>query len=388
VSSHPYSNVAITAVHNTRVARVLEGYTSRSLSCEAALAVLAKAGLDRNAIDGVAGPLATELTYYLGLGPVWTTPAVGINLLRQVTNAIAVGNAHTVLVVDASAGLYTDRDGTAPWTRPSNEFVVSAGMFTTAEFALLARRHMEVFGTTPEHLATVAAIIRNNGHINPQATYFGRGPFTAEDVLASRMIAEPFHLLDCCMTSEGGCAMVMTTADRAKDMPGPPVYVLGVGDDYMGPYYQHPPSWDLRSTVDPDGIPNGFLGRRAARAAFSMAGLSPTDVDVCEFYDNFSFDVIRQYEAFEFCGDGEGGDFVMEGNVSPGGRYPVATDGGLMSFNHSGSPQQLQRVVRSVQQLRGACETNQVPGAEVAMCSANGPASLAHNVALLGTARP
>src|SRR5207245_1125326 len=108
---------------------------------------------------------------------------------------------------------------TAPWTRPNHEFVVPFGMFTAAEFALIARRHMHRYGTTPEQLATVAATIRNNGHVNPEAIYFGRGPFTADDILASRMVADPFHLLDCAMTSEGGCALVMARADRARGAP-------------------------------------------------------------------------------------------------------------------------------------------------------------------------
>ena len=389
MAGHPYSNVAIAAVHNTKQARLLEGYTSLSLGCEAALAVLDEAGLDRSDIDGVAGPASHEMAYLLGLGPVWTTALPGgIPLLGSVVNAVATGNAHTVLVVNAAAGVYTDREAVAPWTRSSDEFVVASGLFTTSQFALVARRHMEMFGTTPEQLATVAAAIRNNGHVNPQAVYYGRGPFTPDDILASRMIADPYHLLDCCTTSEGGCAMIVTTADRARDLRRDPVYVLGIGSDRMGPSYHLPPSFDLRSTVHEDGIPNGYVGRKAARDAFSMAGLSPTDVDVCEFYDNFSFEIIRAFEAFEFCKDGEGGDFVMDGTLEPGGRYPTATDGGLMSFNHSGQPQALQRVVRGVEQVQGICVSNQIPDTEVAMCSNSGPGAMGATVVLLGKERP
>jgi acetyl-CoA acetyltransferase len=388
MAQHPYSNVAIAAVHNTRQARVLEGYTTESLACEAALAVLTEAGLTRASIDGVAGHHAADLAYLLGIGPTWAIDGSGINLVAHVANAIASGVIETVLIVAASAGVYTERAATAPWTRPANEFVIASGLFTAAEFALIARRHMILYGTKPEQLATVAATIRNNGYINPEATYFGRGPYSPDDILASRMIADPLHLLDCCTTSEGGCAMIMTTADRAKDLPMAPVYLLGAGDDRMGPPYRHPPSWDLRSTVDPDAVILGYLGRRAARTSFSMVGLTPGDVDVCEFYDNFSFDIIRLYEAFGFCGDGEGGDFVMDGNIAPGGRFPVATDGGLMSFNHSGTAQSLQRVVRCVQQLQGTCVTNQVPDAAVAMCSNSGAAALTVQVALLGNHRP
>src|SRR5205814_9937067 len=115
-------------------------------------------------------------------------------------------------------------------------------MFTAAEFALIARRHMHLHGTTPEQLATVSATIRNNGHVNPEAVYYGRGPFTSDDVLASRMVADPFHLLDCAMTSEGGCALVLTTPDRARDVATDPVFILGAGSDSFGPSYQIAPA--------------------------------------------------------------------------------------------------------------------------------------------------
>ena len=267
MSAHPFSNVAIAAAFNTQVARRLPEYTSSSLACEAALSVLDEAGIDRRDVDGIAGQSSVELAYLLGIGPVWEVGGVGVDVVGKVATAVAAGIADTVLVVDALAGVYTDRTATAPWTRPANEFVVSTGLFTAAEFALVARRHMEMFGTKPEHLATVAATIRNNGHVNPRAVYYNQGPFTPADILASRMVADPFHLLDCSMTAEGGCALVVTTADRAKDLRLPPAYILGFGVDRFGPSYQHPPSWDLRSAVV-DGIPNGYVGRRAARRAF------------------------------------------------------------------------------------------------------------------------
>ena len=147
---------------------------------------------------------------------------------------------------------YTEREATAPWTRPANEFVVGFGMFTAAEFALIARRHMHVYGTTPESLATVAATIRNNGHVNPEAVYYGRGPFTPEDILASRMVADPFHLLDCAMTSEGGCG---AGADPRRPGRGSGrsrrSTCSAASTDYFGPAYQHPPSFDLGG----DGAP-------------------------------------------------------------------------------------------------------------------------------------
>ena len=230
--------------------------------------------------------------------------------MLEVAAAIATGLASTVLIAAGSAGVYTDRASTAPWTRPAHEFVAPFGMFTAAEFALIARRHMHRYGTPPEALATVAATIRNNGHVNPEACYLGRGPFTVQDILDSRMVADPFHLLDCSMTAEGGCALVLARRDIGR---GP----------RRGPRLrarrEHRP---LRAVVpEPAGVgprwqPATRPRRRHGRAPGDRdvvrrcAGLGPDDVDVCELYDPFSFEIIRQFEAFGFCAEGEGGDFV------------------------------------------------------------------------------
>jgi acetyl-CoA acetyltransferase len=313
---------------------------------------------------------------------------MGIPAVLEVAAAVATGLASTVLISAGSAGVYTDRASTAPWTRPSHEFVAPFGMFTAAEFALIARRHMHRFGTPPEALATVAATIRNNGHVNPEACYFGRGPFTVQDILDSRVVADPFHLLDCSMTAEGGCALVLARGDIARNLAEDPIWVLGGNTDHFGPSYQNPPAWDLGGNRRPDLV-DGTVGRRAIETAWSMSGLGPDDVDVCELYDPFSFEIIRQFEAFGFCGEGEGGDFVTSGTIEPGGQYPVTTDGGVMSYSHAGaSAQMLQRVIRSVEQLRGECTSNQVEGAEVAMCSNGGSGALFTDVMLLGVERP
>lgn len=388
--SHPYRNVAIAGVFNTRQARRLEGHSSLSIAIDAALGVLERTGIERFEIDGVVGENAYDLVYALGIGPAWTPmggAAGGIISILDAANAIAAGHCECVLVSAGGAGILQGGESTAPWTRPAHEFVIGCGMFTAMEFALIARRHMAVYGTQPEHLAHVAATIRNQGSVNPQATYAGKGPYTVADVLGSRMIADPFHLLDCAVNAEGGAALLLVSADRAADLPLPPVYILGGGIDHMGPSYRHPPSWDLRNAGDGD-IPNGFVGRRAARRAFAMAGLRPGDVDVCEFYDPFSFEIIRQFEAFEFCGEGEGGDFVMDA-MGAGGSMPTTTDGGLLSFGHAGGTTQLlQRVIRGVEQLQGACLSGQVDGAEIALCSNGGAGALFTDVILLGKERP
>lgn len=387
--SHPFHDVAIVGVHNTRQARVLEGYDSRTITLEAALGAISDSGLAIRDVDGVVGPAGSDLIYQGRLGPVWRSmSSLGIPAILEAAGAIANGLASVVVVMAGSAGIYTERQSTAPWTRPSNEFVVSYGMFTAVEFAMIARRHMHRHGTPPEALATVAATIRNNGHINPEACYHGRGPFTPQDVLDSRMVADPFHLLDCSMTAEGGCALVLARADIAEGLAKPPAYILGGNTDHYGPSYQHPPTFELGGNRGDDLI-NGYAGRKAARDAFSMAGLGTDDVDVCEFYDPFSFEIIRQFEAFGFCAEGEGGDFVMDGTIGPGGRFPITTDGGLMSFSHGGATVQLlQRVIRGVQQVRGECTTAQVPGAEVALCSGGGAGALFTDVLLVGKEQP
>ena len=338
-------------------------------------------------VDGVVGTDCAQIALELGLGPCTRRPTqMGIPAVLDAAALITTGQCDVVLVAGGGAGVHVDRSATAPWTRPANELVVGYGLFTAAEFALMARRHMLTYGTTPEQLATAAAVIRTNGHVNPEAVYFGRGPFSPADILASRMIADPFHLLDCAMTSEGGCALVLTTAGRAGECEAP-VWILGGASDAFGPAYFVAPVWDFQPRAE--SFPAGLVGARAAGAAFAMAGLSAGEVDVAELYDPFSFEIIRQLEAFGFCAPGEGGPFVEDGNIGPGAQLPVTTDGGTMSFSHPGiNAQQLQRVIRATQQVRGSCATNQVEGAEVALCSNGGSGALFCDVLLLGPERP
>jgi acetyl-CoA acetyltransferase len=379
--------VAIAGVHNTAQARTLPDHDSTSIALVGALGALADAGIAPHDVDGVVGAECAQIALELGLGPCTRRPtSLGIPALLDAASLIVTGQCSVVLVAAGGAGIHRDRASTAPWTRPTNELVVGYGLFTAAEFALMARRHMLTYGTTPEQLATVAATIRNNGHVNPEAVYYGRGPFSPEDILESRMIADPFHLLDCATTSEGGCAMVLVASERAGDCRAP-LWILGGASDSFGPAYTVAPVWDFQPRAD--APPAGLVGARAARMAFATAGLTPADVDVAELYDPFSFEIIRQLEAFGFCAPGEGGPFVEDGNIGAGARLPVTTDGGTMSFSHPGiNAQQLQRVIRAAQQLRGSCVTNQVGGAEVALCSNGGSGALFCDVLLLGREQP
>jgi acetyl-CoA acetyltransferase len=387
--THPYRDVAIVGVHNTPQAQELPGHDSSSIALDGVKGALADAGIPAAEVDGVVGEFAADWILELGLGASSRRVSrFGIPMLLDAAALVVSGECDVVVVGAGGAGTYTEREATAPWTRPANELVVGYGLFTAAEFALMARRHMITYGTTPEQMAAVAATIRTNGHVNPEAVYAGRGPFTPDDILASRMIADPFRLLDCAMTSEGGCGVVLTTAERAADAAGAPTWILGAAGDTYGPAYTVPPVWDLPGR-QADDTPAGYVGRRAVRRAFAMAGLGHDDVDVCELYDPFSFEIIRQLEAFGFCGEGEGGDFVDAGHVGPGGRLPVTTDGGTMSFSHAGiNAQMLQRVIRGVQQVRGTCVTRQVPGAEVALCTNGGSGALFCDVMLVGSGRP
>jgi acetyl-CoA acetyltransferase len=382
----PLHQVAIAGAFNSRQARVLEGETSLTVTMEAVRGALADAGLVPTDVDGISivsgygggyGP--HHWVRFFGGRPSWTgnTGMTGIQAVLEAAAAIAAGYCHTVVVANGQAGAYTARESTAPWTRPSNEFVECFGLYTAVEFALIARRHMHIYGTRPEHLAEVAATIRNHGHRNPEAVYHGRGPFTREDVLNSRMVADPFRLLDCAMTAEGAAAIVLTSTDRLSGLRSRPVYVLGGGLERRGMAYIQGPVWDE----------TGWVGREAARRSFAMAGIGPEQVDICEFYDPFSFEIIRQFEAFGFCPEGEGGPFVMDGRIGLTGQFPVCTDGGTMSFSHPGTAQLLQKIVSATRQVRGD-HPNQVPGAKTAMATNGGAGALFTDVLIVGSERP
>ncbi len=381
---NPLHDVAIVGAYNTRQARVL-GVPETAVLLDAMRGALASAGLGFPDVDGIQCTSsvrrwnARETAMWLGERPVWTgTGDMGIPAVLEAALAISAGLCHTVLIATAQAAEYTDHTYTAPWTRPSNEFTECFGLFTAAEFALVARRHMHLYGTRPEALAEVAATIRTHGARNPAAVMHGRA-VTPEDVLASRMIADPFHLLDCALTSEGGAGLVLTSAERARDLAVTPVWLLGGALDRHGMAYVAPPLYDRY----------GDVGGRAARIAFGQAGLAPGDVDVAELYDPFSFEVIRQLEALRFCARGEGGEFVRGGRIAVGGELPVATNGGLLAFSHAGLAQLLQKPIAAAQQLRGeAPEGLRVPDARVALATNGGAGALFCDVLLLGRERP
>jgi len=376
----PLHDVAIVGAYNTRQAKTLD-QPEHDVLFDAMNGAVTSANLTLSDIDGVNVTSSTrrtnsrEVVSWLGGRPSWTGVDIGIPAVIEAALAIAAGLCDTVLIATAQVREYTDRARTAPWTRPSNEFVECFGLHTPSEFALMARRHMHIHGTPREALAEVAAAIRSNGARNPDAVHYGRD-VTPADVLESRLIADPFHLLDCAMTSEGGAGMVLTRADRAADLDVQPIHVLGAGSDRQGMAYVSAPVWDFY----------GQVGARAAAMAFEQAGLGPADVDVAELYDPFSFEIIRQLEVFGFCEAGAAADFVLDGGVRIGGPLPIVTDGGLMSFSHAGLAQLLQKPIAAVRQLRGELPAElTVDGASVAVASNGGSGALFTDVVVLGT---
>jgi acetyl-CoA acetyltransferase len=380
MSECPLHDVAIVGAYNTRQARRLADTTELEILMDAVRGALDDSGLGMDAVDGcnitgsTSGLHSRQGVTLLGGRPSWTGLEYGIGAVLEAAAAIATGQCETVVIATAQVGEYVDRSATAPWTRPSNEFVAAFGLYTAAEFALIARRHMHLYGTRSESLAEVASTIRRHGGLNPEAVMTGRFP-SSEDVLASRMVADPFHLLDCCITSEGGAGLVLTRAERARDLDATPVYLLGGATERRGMSYVAAPVWDH----------TGWVGERAAQKSFEQCGLTPSAVDFAELYDPFSFEIIRQLEAFGFCEHGEGGDYVMNGRIGIKGDLPVATNGGILAYSHAGLAQLLQKPIAAVQQLRGEVpEALRVPDARVAMATNGGAGALFTDVLLLG----
>ena len=345
----PYDGVAIVGAYNTVQAKQLPNWTESGLVLDAIRGALGDAGLTPADVDGVnVSTWVSQLNsrtvcQWFGGLPSWTgTSHPGIEAVLEAAAAIQSGQAHTVVIATAQCGEYTERESTVSWTRPENDFVECWGLYTAAEFALMAQRHMHIYGTPREAFSEVAAAIRSNGALNPDAVFYGRECSPAE-VENSRMVADPFRLLDCCITSEGGAAMVLTSTERAKDLDVKPIHVLGGALDRQGMSYVTAPVWEKY----------GWVGRRAAEMTFEQCGLSTRDVDFAEFYDPFSFEIIRQLEAFGFCKEGEGADFVLEGRIRIDGDLPVATNGGILSYSHAGVVQLLQKPLNAVLQLQG-----------------------------------
>jgi len=221
----------------------------------------------------------------------------------------------------------------------------------------MAARHMAVYGTTSRQLGAISVAERAWACKNPEAKMYGR-PMTIEDHQNSPLVAEPYHLLDISLVSDGGIAFILTTADRAKDRPKPPVYVLGQGFGEISADL-----WWEKKNFTHMAVP------RARDQAFGQAALTLDDVDCCEFYDCFTAEVLFQLEDYGFCKKGEGGPFVESGAIGPGGDIPVNTGGGLLSCYHLGD---LTGMAESIRQLRGEAGERQIKDCNVVLTSGHG----------------
>ncbi len=386
-AGNPLAGVAIAGIGTTRQARQLDA-TSLHVSLAAAKAALADAGMQASDLDGIAArwpgpggtvfvPGSADWAGLLGIHVRWIgdTYPQGVPALLDAAAAISAGLCHTVLITGGQAGVMAaEQRRVAAYTRPANEFVEPFGSFTAAQFALVAQRYLHRFPDAREGMAAAAATIRNSGARNPEAVMFGRGPYTARDVLDAPAIVEPFTLLELCLANEGGAAMVVTSLERAREGPRPPVRILGGGAEWMRQQYVDPPHYEEVWRIGAD----------AAARAFAMAGLAPGDVDVLELYDVTSYEVVRQLEALGFCAEGEGAHFATQMGLGVDGRLPTCTDGGTLSYSHIGWGAPTLKVVEAVRQLRGDAGHRQVTGAEVALVTGAGSGAQYHNVLLLG----
>ena len=243
--------------------------------------------------------------------------------------------------------------------------------YPISSYALAAARHMHQYGTTREDLAHIAVAARQWAQLNPLA--HARDPLSIEQVLDSRLVSDPLSVLDCCLVTDGGGALVLVRSERAKDFPKPPVYVLGAAAATWHRQIGSMP--DLTVTAAAESGPR----------AFAMAGLALKDVDVLELYDAFTINTLLFLEDLGFCAKGEGGAFVRNGRIAPGGALPVNTNGGGLSCCHPGMYGMF-LLIEAVQQLRAEAGDRQVPNAEIALCHGNGGVLSSQVTALLGTA--
>ena len=363
---------SVVGVAETTYSRSSE-HTALELQLQASLAAIADAGLRPTDVDGVlpigiTGAPAEEYVASLGLPDLRLSALVPhggaspVGALQLAAAAIAAGICRTVLV---PAGRSVSRGAKAgvrihsmPQFRYVTEFERYVGAIAPAQlYAPMARRHMELYGTRSEHFAEIAVTTRAHALLNDNAIM--TKPITVEDHQASRMITDPFRLLDCSLESDGGAAFVVTSAERARDLRQPPVDLLGIA---MG----HPDS-PSSITQRPDLTTVGVA--KAAPIAFAMAGVDHGDIDVAEIYDCFTFIVLCQLEDLGFCAKGEGGDFVSGGRLALGGPLPTNTHGGLLSQAHMLG---MNHVVELVRQLRGKAGRAQVEGARTGLVTGYG----------------
>lgn len=396
------TKIAIAGVGETAVGK-LPGSNSVELHVEAAKRAIDDAGIDIHEIDGLltaSSMIDDNVRHHMGIAEhlgihrkhlcdtLRTGGAsfgYGIQLAQW---AIQSGTCKAVLIVSGDNILTGPGagNGVTAYTElgaHSMEYEIPYGVHIPGFYALAARRHMHEYGTTPEQLAAIAVACRKHASMNPAAQK--REPITIEEVLASKMIASPLHLLDCSLISDGGAAIIVTSLERARDLKKGAVRLLGAGQGHSYYHMGHLAGatgversersrFSLTKTVQVD----------AARQAFGEAGLTPKDVDVAQIYDSFTITALLQFEDLGFCAKGEGGSFVEGGRIELGGELPVNTHGGLLSHSHAGMPGGLFHMIEAVKQVRGECGPRQVENVEVALATNVSAVASNHSVCLFG----
>ena len=357
----------------------LPGRSRMEIMAEAVRCALDDAGIGKERIDGVFGADFTDsligltMAEYLGLNPtVIDGTNIGgssyVNFMQSAALALHAGLCEVALIAYGSDARSAGRGGRGPGPVPYE--TVYRPRQPIAAYALAASRHMHEYGTTREQLAEVAVAARRWAALNPAA--FMRGPLTVDEVLGSRMVVDPFTVRDCCLVTDAGAALIMVKADRAGDFPRAPVYLLGIGTATTHGQIACMP--DLTVTAVAESAPR----------ALAMAGIGLGDVDVVELYDAFTINTILFLEDLGFCAKGEGGAFVEDGRIAPGGALPVNTNGGGLSCVHPGMYGMF-LTIEAVEQLRGQAGDRQVEDAEIALCNGNGGLLSSQVTAVLGT---
>ena len=343
-----------------------------ALTLEASLAAIRDAGLSPHDIDGVipygaGGIVAEDFITNFGIEDLRysaLTPMGGaspVAALQTAAMAVATGVAKHVLIAlgrGATSGRITNRLAQMPQMRVASEFEMPLGTNAPAQFyAHMARRHMQEYGTTSEHFAEVAITCRENALINEKAMM--KKPMNLTDHQNSRMIADPFRLFDCCLESSGAAAVVVSGADRAKDLQRKPIFISGLAEGH--------PTSPSAITQRPNMVELGLA--KAAPIALRMADLTINEIDIAEIYDCFTYIVICQLEDLGFCRKGEGGHFVRDGNIKKDGLIPINTHGGLLSEAHIAG---MNHIVELVRQLRGECGERQLNNVETGLVTGYG----------------
>jgi acetyl-CoA acetyltransferase len=357
------TGIAVVGAAETTELGKIPHLSQHQLHADAALNAMTDAGITAKDIDGIAtaGDRPTDLAYYLGITPTWVdgTSVGGCSFMLHVRHAVAAiasGQCTTVLITHGESGRSGVGRGGFPRAPASlaGQFEVPFGpMGPPTMFTLPVLRYMKDCGMTHEQLAMVAVVQREWASMNPRASF--QDEISVDDVLNSKMIAYPFHLLECCLVTDGGGALILTKADRAKDFPNPPVHIIGTGESVETPMVSQ--MEDLTSS-------KAF--KVAGSFAMQDAGISHADVDHLMVYDAFAHLPIYGLEDLGFCKKGEAADFIWEQNTAPGGSLPMNTNGGGLSYMHSGM-YGMYALQESVRQIRGNAPA-QVPDANVSLC--------------------